>query len=62
MIGFTEFLKKQGVGDAVGLTEFVSEFLEDPGLFFRLSDAEREQLAADLDQALDVIKTLEFST
>lgn len=56
MMPFNAFLASQGVNNSNELTGFVSEFLEDPSIFFELSTKDRASLEKKIDQALLVCK------
>jgi hypothetical protein len=56
MNGFFEYLESNGVKDIKKLTGFVHKFLQDPSIFFALSEAERNGMEKNLDEALDLFK------
>lgn len=53
---FIEYLESKGVKDIKNLTVFVHEFLQDPSLFFDLTEAERDGMEKKLDETLAVFK------
>jgi hypothetical protein len=56
MKGFFEYLESNGVKDIKRLTGFVHNFLQDPSLFFDLTEAERDGMEKKLDEALAFFK------
>jgi hypothetical protein len=56
MSGFFEFFESNGVKDIKKLTAFVHNFLQDPSIFFDLTEAERDGMEKKLDQALAFFK------
>ena len=56
MSGFYKYLESNGVQDIKKLTGFVDNFLQDPGIFFALTEAERDGMEKKLDQALAFFK------
>lgn len=57
MNGFYKYLESNGIKDGKNLTIFVRNFLEDPSIFFDLTEAERVEMEGKLDEALMVFKT-----
>ena len=53
---FLEFIENNGVEDAEGLTIFITEFLEDPSIFFEIPESERRAVEDRLDKALSLFK------
>lgn len=53
---FYEFLESNGVEDIKKLSAFVYQFIDDPAIFFDLSEAERGGMEKKLDEALAVFK------
>jgi hypothetical protein len=56
MSGFYKYLESNGVKNVQKLTGFVDNFLQDPAIFFDLTEAEREGMKQKLDEALAVFK------
>jgi hypothetical protein len=56
MSGFYKYLESNGVKDIKNLTGFVHNFLQDPGIFFDLTEAERDGIEKKLDEALTFFK------
>jgi len=56
MNGFYKYLESNGIKDVKNLTIFVRNFLEDPSIFFNLTEAERVEMEGKLDEALTVFK------
>ena len=56
MNGFFEFLESNGIKDIKNLTVFVHRFVEDPSIFFDLTETERDGIEKKLDEALAVFK------
>ena len=56
MNGFFEFFESNGVKDIKKLTAFVHHFLQDPAIFFELTEAERDGMDKKLDEALVFFK------
>ena len=52
----SEYLENKGVKDIKKLTGFVHNFLQDPSIFFDLTEAERNGMVKKLDQALGLFK------
>jgi hypothetical protein len=53
---FFELLKINGIKDIKNLTDFVHSFVENPSIFFQLTEIEREGMEKKLDEALAVFK------
>jgi len=56
MSGFYKYLEGNGVKDIKKLTAFVHNFLQDPSIFFDLTEAERDGMEKKLDQTLAFFK------
>lgn len=56
MNGFFEFFESNGVKDIKKLTTFVHNFLQDPAIFFDLTEPERDGMEKKLDEALAFFK------
>jgi hypothetical protein len=56
MNGFNKYLETKGVKDIKNLTVFVRNFLQDPSIFFNLTEAERDEMGEKLDETLAVFK------
>jgi hypothetical protein len=56
MNGFFEYFESKGIKDIRELTGFVHNFLQDPSIFFDITDAQRDGMEKKLDDALAVIK------
>jgi hypothetical protein len=56
MSGFYKYLESNGIKDIKKLTGFVYNFLEDPSIFFDLTEAERDAMEKKLDQTLAFFK------
>jgi hypothetical protein len=54
MNGFNKYLETKGVKE--NLTVFVRNFLQEPSIFFNLTEAERDEMEKKLDEALAVFK------
>jgi hypothetical protein len=52
MNNFFEYLENKGVKDIKDLTVFVHSFLEDPSIFFDLTEDERDGMGKRMDEAL----------
>lgn len=53
---FTEYLSENGIKSSSDLAAFVCSFIEDPGIFFDLTEQERSQYEKQIDQALSLFK------
>jgi len=56
MSGFYKYLESNGVQDIKKLAGFVHNFLQDPTIFFDLTEPERDGMEKKLDKALAVFK------
>ena len=56
MNGFFEYLESNGVKDTKSLIGFVHNFLQDPSLFFDLTEAERDGMEKKIDESLAFFK------
>ena len=56
MNGFNKYLETKGVKDIKNLTVFVRNFLQDPSIFYDLTEAERDGMEQKLDEALAYFK------
>ena len=56
MNGFFEFFESKGIKDIKNLTVFVHSFVEDPSIFFDLTETQRDGIEKKLDEALAVFK------
>jgi hypothetical protein len=56
MSGLYKYLESNGVKDIKKLAGFVHNFLQDPSMFFDLTEAERDGMEKKLDQALAFFK------
>ena len=56
MNGFFEFFESNGVKNIKRLTAFVHNFLQEPVIFFDLTEAERNEMEHKLDEALALFK------
>jgi len=56
MNGFFEYLESNAVKDIRDLAAFVHNFLQDPAIFFDLTEAEKDGMEKKLDQALAFFK------
>jgi hypothetical protein len=59
MKGFFEYFESNGVKDIKKLTAFVHNFLQDPAIFFDLTEVERDGMDKKLDEALAFFKVEE---
>lgn len=53
---FYKYFESKGVKDIRDLTAFVHDFLQDPAIFFDLTEAERDGMVNKLDGALAFFK------
>jgi hypothetical protein len=53
---FFKFFESNGVNDIKKLTAFVHHFLQDPSIFFDLTEPERDGMEKKLDEALAFFK------
>lgn len=49
---FYKYFESKGIKDIRNLTAFVHDFLQDPAIFFDLTEAERDGMEKKLDGAL----------
>jgi len=49
---FIEFFESNGVKNIKRLTAFVHNFLQEPAIFFDLTEAQRNEMEQKLDQVL----------
>jgi hypothetical protein len=56
MNGFFDFFESNGVKDIKKLTGFVHHFLQDPAIFFDLTEPERDEMDKKLEEALAFFK------
>jgi len=56
MDGFFAFLESKGIKDIKDLIVFVHSFVEDPSIFFDLTETERDGIEKKMDEALAVFK------
>jgi hypothetical protein len=56
MNGFFEFFEGKGIKDIRDSTAFVRNFLQDPSIFFDLTEAERNGMEKRLNEALAFFK------
>jgi len=56
MNGFFEYLEEKGVNDIRKLTGFVDRFLQDPSIFYDLTDAQRTAMEKKIDATLAFFK------
>lgn len=55
-IDFLEYVESLGADDPQMVMVFVEEFLENPGIFFELSESERGLWESRIDQMLEFFK------
>ena len=53
---FIEFFENKGIRNIKNLTAFVHNFLQEPGIFFSLTEAERTEMEQKMDEALAFFK------
>jgi len=58
---FYKYLESNGVKDVRDLTSFVHNFLQEPAIFFDLTEAERNEMEQKLDETLAVFKNKKSS-
>ena len=51
MNNFSKFEESNGIQEIQQLMDFVDNFIEDPAIFFELSQAERYRIEKQMDQA-----------
>ena len=53
---FIEFFENKGIKNIRNLTIFVHDFLKEPAIFFDLTEAQRNEMEQQLDEALALFK------
>jgi len=53
---FFQYIKEQGVDDPEMVMVFVEEFLENPEIFFQLTESERSTMENKIDGILDFFR------
>jgi hypothetical protein len=53
---FMEFFESKGIKNIKNLNAFVHDFLQEPQIFFDLTETERNELEQKLDEALALFK------
>ena len=53
---FIEFFESKGIKNIKNLTAFVHDFIQEPAIFFDLTEAERNEMEHKLDEALALFK------
>ena len=53
---FIELFESKGIQNIKNLTAFVHNFLQEPVIFFNLTEAERNEMEQKLDEALALFK------
>jgi hypothetical protein len=53
---FIEFFESNGIQNIKNLTVFVHNFLQEPAIFFDLTEAEKNEMEQKLDEALALFK------
>jgi hypothetical protein len=53
---FIDFFESKGIRNIKNLTVFVQNFLENPAIFFDLTETERKEMDQKLDEALVLFK------
>ena len=53
---FIEFFESKGIKNIKNLTAFVHNFLQEPSIYFDLTDAERNEMEQKLDEAIALFK------
>ena len=56
MSGFYKYLESKGIKEIRNISLFVHNFLQDPSIFFELTETEREEMEKKLDGALAHLK------
>ena len=51
-----EFFESKGIKNIKSLTAFVHNFIQEPAIFFELTEAERNAMEKKLDEALTLFK------
>jgi hypothetical protein len=52
MSGFYKYLESKGIKEIRNISLFVHNFLQDPSIFYELTETEREEMEKKLDGAL----------
>ena len=60
MDNFSKFEKSNGIQEIQQLMDFVDNFIEDPAIFFELSQAERYRIEKQMDQAFLTFLSLQW--
>jgi hypothetical protein len=55
-MNFFQFLESKGLDNGEATADFLKTFLEDPSVFFRLSESERKLWENRMDQMLELFK------
>jgi hypothetical protein len=53
---FIELFESKGIKNIKNLTAFIHNFLQEPAIFFDLTEAERNNMEQKLDEALALFK------
>jgi len=53
---FIEFFESKGIQNIKNLTAFIHNFINEPVIFFELTEAERNEKEQKMDQALALFK------
>ena len=53
---FFQFLEAKGIDNGEATAEFLEAFLDDPAIFFSLSESERKFWEIRIDQILELLK------
>ena len=56
MSGFYKYLESKGIKEIRNISLFVHNFLQDPSIFYELTETEREEMEKKLDGALAHLK------
>ena len=56
MSGFYKYLERKGIKEIRNISLFVHNFLQDPSIFYELTETEREEMEKKLDGALAHLK------
>ena len=60
MNNFSKFEENNGIQEIQQLMDFVDNFIEDPAIFFELSQAERYRIEKQMDQAFLTFLSLQW--
>ena len=60
MNNFSKFEESNGIQEIQQLMDFVDNFIEDPAIFFELSQAERYRIEKQMDQAFLTFLSLQW--